>query len=327
MANTQYKPGDSLFTAPESATAAMAELAYRRAHRAEGIYLGVPELDAQLTPILSDNLVSIIANPGNGKTRLMLWWAQQQALKLAAAGETGKAVIYVTYEQSVEDLKLILAAAECGVSIEAMVRGTLSDGDWDKVTASLTQSVGVPLSIIGHSKERRSRRPRLSMDNVEAEIAYHIDTLNIKPHMIFIDYLQRIPAPTAGRDRRMEVSENMDRCKDAALKYGAPWVVGVQARREVLSRDMPVPTLADGQETANIEQASDVVLSLVRPCKHRQQNEAFGGVAVAGYKQMLISLLKQKLGRDNLSSWVDFDMATNKLQPMATKHVDLKGQR
>ncbi len=324
MANSNYKPGDSLFTAPEAAAAAMAELTYRRAHKADGIYLGVPELDGQLTPILSDNLVSIIANPGNGKTRLMLWWAQAQARKLAAAGVENKAVIYVTYEQSVEDLKLILAAAECGVSIEAMVRGTLADGDWEKVTAALTQSVGLPLSIIGHSKERRSRRPRLTMDNVEAEIAYHIDRLNIQPHMIFIDYLQRIPAPTAGRDRRMEVSENMDRCKDAALKYGAPWVVGVQARREVLSRDMPVPTLADGQETANIEQASDVVLSLVRPCKHRQQNEAFGSVAVKVYKQMLISLLKQKLGRDNLSAWVDFDMATNKMVPMTVNHVDLR---
>lgn len=324
MARVDYKPGESLFTGPESATAAMAELTYRRAHKGEGIYLGVPELDDQLTPILSDNLVSIVANPGNGKTRLMLWWAQQQARKLADAGVTDKAVIYVTYEQSVEDLKLILAAAECGVSIEAMVRGTLTESDWLKVTNSLTQSVVLPLSIIGHSKERRSRRPRLTMDNVETEIAYHIDTLGITPHMIFIDYLQRIPAPTAGRDRRMEVSENMDRCKDAALKYGAPWVVGVQARRDVLARDMPVPTLADGQETANIEQASDVVFSLTRPCKHRQQNESFGSVAVKGYKQMLISLLKQKLGRDNLSAWVDFDMATNSLAPMVVNHVDLR---
>lgn len=323
MGSNGYRPGDSLFTAPEAATAALAELAYRRSHKADGIYLGIPDLDEQLTPILNDNLVTIIANPGNGKTRLMLWWAQAQARRLVEQGATDKAVIYVTYEQSVEDLQLILAAAACGVSIEAMVRGTLTDSDWAKVTASLTQAVGLPLSIIGHSKERRSRRPRLSMDNVELEIAYHIDSLRIQPHMIFIDYLQRIPAPKAGHDRRMEVSENMDRCKDAALKYGAPWVVGVQARREVLARSLPIPTLADGQETANIEQASDVVLSLTRPCKHRQQNELFGGVAVKGYKQMLVSLLKQKLGRDNLSAWVDFDMATNNLVPVAVTQTDL----
>jgi replicative DNA helicase len=323
MANP-YKAGDSLFTAPQAARAALAELAYRREHRDQGIYLGIPDLDSALTPILSDNLVSIVANPGNGKTRFMLRWAQEQAKKIAAAGEKGKAVIFVTYEQSVEDLKIILAAADCGVSIEAMIRGTISEADWNKVTTSLTQSIGVPLSIIGHSKDRRNRRPRLSMDNVEAEIAYHIDQLGIQPHMIFIDYLQRIPAPRAGADRRMEVSENMDRCKDAALKYGAPWVVGVQAKREVLARSLPIPMLPDGQETSNIEQASDVVLSLTRPCKHRAQNEAFDKVPVKGYKQMLVSLLKQKLGRDNVTAWVDFDMATNKMTPVEVRHVNLE---
>lgn len=321
---TTYKPGDALFTPPQAATAAMAALEFRRAHKADGIYLGIPELDGRLTPILSDNLVSIIANPGNGKTRLMLWWAKQQAEKLAAAGAGNKSVVYITYEQSVEDLKLILAATECGVSIEAMVRGTLSETDWNKVKASLTRSVGLPLSIIGHSQERRSRRPRLTMSNVESDLRYQIDVLHMEPHMVFIDFLQRIPGEKYSGDRRMEVSENMDRCKDAALTYGAPWVVGVQARRDVLARDMPVPTLADGQETANIEQASDVVLSLVRPCKHRQQGEAFGSVTVQGYKQMLVSLLKQKLGRDNISAWVDFDMDTNRVTPTVTKHVDLR---
>lgn len=320
-----YKAGSSLFTATEAARAAAAELEYRRANKDKAVYLGVPALDEHLTPILSDNLVSIIANPGNGKTRFMLWWARSQAQKVLAAGGNPRAVIYATYEQSVEDLKLILAAADCGVDISAMMRGTLPEPEMDKVMASLVASVGEPMSLIGHSKERRGARPRLTMSALEAEIMYQVDVLKIAPHMIFIDYLQRIPAER-NSERRVEVSENLDRCKDLALKLGAPVVLGVQAKREVLAREDPTPTLSDGQETSNVEQSSDVVLSLVRPVKHRGQDELFpGGVKVAGYKQLLISLLKQKLGRDNLKTWVEFDMATTRLVPGLTKNVDLRG--
>ena len=132
--------------------------------------------------------------------------------------------------------------------------------------------------------------------------------------MIFLDYLQRIPGEKYSGDRRLEVSESLDRCKDAALSFGAPWVVGVQARREVDTREVQIPLLADGQETANIEQASDKIISLVRPSKYRKAGERFGSITVLGYKQMLVSLLKQKLGIDNVAEWINFDPATNTVE-------------
>lgn len=314
MAAKPFIPGDVLFTPPEAAHATRVALEYRRDHRSQGIYLGIPAIDRHLTPVLADNLVTILGRPGAGKTALMLWWARREAARLAESEVKNKVVVYITYEQAVEDLMAFNVAADKQISIEGMARGTLSEGDWTRALASLTGAVGLPLAIIGHSMERRLRRPRLTLTNVAESLGYMIDTLHLEPHMIFLDYLQRIPGEKYSGDRRLEVSESLDRCKDAALAYGAPWVVGVQARREVDSRDMQIPQLADGQETANIEQASDKIFSLVRPCKYRKDGEAFGSVTVRGYKQMLVSLLKQKLGIDNISEWITFDPAINSVE-------------
>lgn len=311
---SKFSPGDVLFTPPEAAKATRAALEYRRDHRLQGIYTGIPDLDRHLTPVLADNLVTVLGRPGAGKTAFMLWWARREAARLAAANAKNKVVVYITYEQAVEDLMAFNVAADKHLSIDGMARGTLSPADWDSVLASLTGAVGLPLAIIGHSAERRQRRPRLTLTNVGESLAYMVDTLHLEPHMVFLDYLQRIPGEKYGGDRRLEVSESLDRCKDAALAFGAPWVVGVQAKREVDSRDLQIPQLSDGQETANIEQASDKIFSVVRPCKYRKDGDAFGSVTVRGYKQMLVSLLKQKLGIDNKAEWIDFDVATNTIE-------------
>lgn len=313
MPQPTFSPGDVLFTPTEAALAARNALAYRREHQAEGIYLGIPALDRHLTPLLADNLVTVIGRPGHGKTGIMLWWARREARRIA--GQDGKkVVVYITYEQSVEDLMAFNVAADRQLSIEAMARGTLPESDWQQVIAALSANVTLPLAIIGHSMDRRSRRPRLTLSNVAETLAYLVDKLHAQPHMIFLDYLQRIPGEKYSGDRRLEVSESLDRCKDAALAYGAPWVVGVQAKREVDGRDIPIPMLSDGQETANIEQASDKIFSLVRPCKYRKTGETFGKTLVQGERQMLVTIVKQKLGRDNLSEWINFDPATNTVE-------------
>lgn len=308
-----FHPADVLFLPSEAAVATRRELEYRRDNRDKGITLGIAEIDRVLNPLLSDNLVSVLGRPGSGKTGFMMRWARTQALALAKRGEENKVVLYITYEQSVEDLTAFNVAANQRVSIERLARGTTEAQEWGKVIRALTSNIGLPLAIIGHSKERRQRRPRLTLSNVVKTIEHMIDERGVTPHMIFLDYLQRIPGEQYKGDRRMEVSEALDRCKDGALTYGAPWVVGVQAKRDVDQRKVQVPVLDDGQETSNIEQASDCVFSLVRPSKYRKEGEEFGSVTVEGHLQMLVTLLKQKLGKDNMPFWINFDPEFNEL--------------
>src|SRR3990167_503113 len=308
-----FHPGDVLFTPPEAATATAKTLQYRQEHRGEGVYLGIREIDRYLTPVLPDNLVTLLGRPGAGKTALMMWWARREAQRLFAGGDEKKVVVYATYEQSVETLMAFNVAADQGLPIDRMSKGSLNADEWENVMRSLTGAVSLPIMFIGHSEQRRQRRPRLTMTNLESTLAYLVDEMKLTPHMIFVDYLQRIPGEKYAGDRRMEVSENLDRCKDAALAFGAPWAVGVQARREVENRTLPIPMLSDGQETANIEQASDKVFSMVRPCNYRRDGEQFGSVTVKGKHQMLVTVVKQKDGPSNESAWINFDPAYNRL--------------
>jgi len=304
-------PADILFTPGEAASATRSILEQRRANPASGVYLPIDSLLPHLLPLAQDNLVTILGRPGNGKTSLMMWWARQEALRIAQNGNHKQAVVYITYEQSVEDLTAFALAAQSGVPIDAMARGTIRDDQWQELMGQFVQQVALPIVVIGHSIARRQRRPRLTLTAVIHALEYLVDKLQFEVRLVFLDYLQRIPGEKYVGDRRMEVSESLDRCKDSALSFGAPWVVAVQARRDVDSRPLPVPLMADGQETAGIEQASDVVLSVVRPSHYRKEGESFGKVIVSGHSQMLITILKQHLGPDNLAVWINFDIPVN----------------
>lgn len=75
----------------------------------------------------------------------------------------------------------------------------------------------------------------------------------------------------------------------------------------------------DGQWTSNIEQTSDKIFSLVRPRKYKKEGEMFGSKEVHGNDQMVISVLKQKLGPANFARWVKFDPIYNKLEELEVK--------
>lgn len=80
--------------------------------------------------------------------------------------------------------------------------------------------------------------------------------------------------------------------------------------------------IADGQWTSNIEQSSDRVLSLVRPINYEAEGEMFGKMKVEGRNQLLISLLKQKLGPANIPIWAFFQPEYNKLSDLEMTHAN-----
>ena len=73
----------------------------------------------------------------------------------------------------------------------------------------------------------------------------------------------------------------------------------------------------------NIEQASDTILTLMRPVKYRNQGESISGITVQGYTQMLITVAKQKMGMSNGRKLVSFDPRYNRLEALETRHINL----
>lgn len=315
---------DIVFPPNEVAIAGTQYLEYRRTHQDAGIPVGLASIDNDLLPALPGELISIIANPGNGKTGWMMRWARTRAQVIG--DDTTRAVVYATWEQSVEELHAFNAACETGVNIADMARGKIDEPGWNKIKAYETSRINLSLWFIGHSMERRKKRPQLTMN----ALAKSLDKIenwgkdkDFKIDMLFVDYLQRIKFDDKPESQTIGFSNILDRLKDCALALGCPVVVGVQARREVMERKEPIPGIDDGQWTSNVEQTSDKVISLMRPIRYRHENETMLGVTVQGHCQMLVSILKQKLGKDNWSKWVYFDPAYNQLNEIELRHIDL----
>ena len=318
---------DLIFTPEQASNAGTAYLKGKRDKTALAIPLGLPTLDKTMLPLLPGELISIIARPGGGKTGFMMRWARWWANQISErANAENHIVVYATWEQSVEELHSFMVAADEQLSVTNMARGEISDDEWSRILRSGVDRILQPLWFIGHSLERRKKRPAMNVTTLAEALRKIEDDYGKIIDMVFIDYLQRIPAEGRVESKAIATSDILDRLKDGALAFGCPFVVGVQARREVDARDEPVPGLDDGQWTSNCEQSSDKVFSLVRPRKYRNEGERFLGRDVVGSNQMVISILKQKMGMDNVHYWVKFDPIYNRLDELEIRQTANNGR-
>jgi replicative DNA helicase len=312
-----------VFNPQETSRLSVERLKFRRDNKDLAVPLGLASIDEYFNPCLPGDLVTVIGRPGSGKTGFMLRWARYRADQLQKQKAENRVIVYVTYEQHIEDLNSIQIAADEGVNVTKMARGEIGDDDWKKILKSATRRAAMPIWYVGHSMANRQSRPRITpsvlienLQKLEADRGVVFD-------IIFVDYLQRIPFDGKHESKVVGTSYNLDAMKDFALVLNCPFCVGVQARREVDLRQLPIPGMDDGQWTSNIEQASDKIFTTVRPAKYRKEGEMFGkNVTVEGHCQMLVTLAKQKMGPDNKAQWVYFDPAYNKMDELEMKNYN-----
>lgn len=316
-----------IYSPNEIANMTVQYLQDRVSNKEYAIDLGHEELDTILNPAHPGDLISILGRPGSGKTSFMMRWARYRAEILSKKPDTERTVAYITLEQTVEDLYAFNLSAETGIGITQMARGDVSQEQMEKILGVTVRLMNQPLCFLGHSATHRRERPKLDIETIRQNLHSLEDRgslSNGKPFkldMIFMDYLQR--APYKGSDKVTGLYDVMNGCKELALEFACPFVLGVQAKREVdLKKPLPIPGLSDAQWTSGVEQVSDVVLSTVRPSKYMDAGQTFGSVVVEGHAQMLITVCKQKLGVDNVSKWVYFDPVYNKLDRLEMKNFN-----
>ena len=311
----ETRPEDILFSPSDVARLGLANLNHRRVNRDHGVPFGIPSIDKDYLPLLPGELECTIARPGNGKTGVMVHRARQRA-KYLASKNSDKAVVFATCEQTVEELWTFGIAAQTGINVSDMARGNINDTEWVRIEQESVGYGAVPIWLIGPSKENRKKRPKITIPALVDAIFHMEETSGTKPDIVFLDYLQLVRPSVRTQSKTVDMSEILEECKDGALHTDCGWSVAVQAKREVDLQALPIPGLDSGQWTSAIEQFSDKVWSLVRPCKYRKPGEQFGSQTVEGHSQMVMSLLKQKLGMDNKAFWVYFDPAYNKLHDL-----------
>lgn len=232
---------------------------------------GVPSMDAfgNIVPMRPGEVAGIIGRPGHGKSSIAAYLAKYNALKLVAEGETKECVVFVTYEQSVEELEAFFQAG-AGYSLEDLAWGKI---EMDEIIKLALERPKLPVWTIGVSVVKRHKHIRMTIDNVYSALRQMETEFKIHPRLICMDYVQIIPVERA-RQRVEEVTEAMVQSKELAREMGSAMIITSQAARRVDDYDIPIPNQNDSQWTSAFEQVVDKGFSIWRPKKtHREVAE------------------------------------------------------
>lgn len=291
---------DITYSPNDAAKEALATIEERRTDIGVGVRTGIPCVDEYFQPARPGQLVAVIGMTSNYKTGFMQWWARQAAQQIVKDQNSGKAVVYVTWESAVEELLALDMAATLKISATDIFQGRISDEQMEQLRSTAFQRSGLPLWIIGHSIKEGKRRPRLTLTLIGKALAHIRDEYGLTPRAIFLDYLQQIESEE-GEDRRMQVFYNVYRCKDMSYAMKCPVVLATQAKREVYANAWGVPGVADSLESSNLEHTADGVLGVWLP---KTNHEVGSFIEMKGGKDrlevtdnlLILRVLKQRMG-------------------------------
>ncbi len=221
-------------------------------HKTPGNMRGVPtgfaDLDDTLAGMQDSNLLILAARPGVGKSALALNISQNIAFKYKLP------VGYFSLEMSKEELVDRLLVAQADIDAWKMKTGHLGEDEFTKLSDAMGELYETPLYIDDTPGmtllEMRTKARRLQAEH------------GLK--MIVVDYLQ-LARPSRNMDNRVaEVSEVSQGLKNLARELKVPVLALSQLSRQVESRGIKKPQLADLRESGAIEQDADVVMFLWR---------------------------------------------------------------
>lgn len=278
---------------------------------------GIPCVDDVFNPQLQGTLMTSLGRPSNGKTFWSNYLLLRTMEKMKAENRPPNEIcVLVTTETSVEVTTLYWLSRLSGVPVKKVLRGEATEIDLKNISASVYQLMGLPFFIIGNSTQRsktgRREMPKLGPSTITNAVDYILNGFKKKKadsqyeiKFMVTDYLQNLHKPDR-KDNRTFYSETVGWAKDMATFIGGLHLLNVQANRDVDKRDIKIPQLGDGMETAAIEHKSQVVWSMHMPKMYNI--ELMPAIKKAGIdipeipvKKNLgyLSLLKQQEGESN----------------------------
>jgi len=215
-----------------------------------GVPTGIECVDKLLGGYQKGKLVILAARPSMGKTMVSLNFAYN------ACRYFGKKILYFSCEQDKESILCLLLAMETGIKTDKIMRGDLTDIEWELIYDAKKIIVELPFFI--------DDTPNPSFTRIKIQSS--IIKSNHDIDEIFIDYLQLINHQTASNQRREAVGEISRGLKSLARSLDIPVIALSQLSRSVETRGGDKrPQLSDLKESGDIEQDADVVSFLYRP--------------------------------------------------------------
>lgn len=212
-----------------------------------GIKSGVRELDAATDGMKPEDMITLAARPGVGKSSLMLGIASYVC-------KTAGPVLIVSQEMSRAQLTTRMLAAACGTTTKSL-RGMLKNDNQRATFMAHAEAIGnLPLLF--------DDQPNRHMSDIEALARVHKRNGGLA--LICLDYLQLIKPNDSRAPSEAQISQISRDCKMLAKSMGLPVLVLAQLNRAIENRENRRPKLSDLRSSGAIEQDSDVVMFLDR---------------------------------------------------------------
>ena len=207
----------------------------------KGLYTGINKLDNLIAGLHQEELTTIAARPGVGKTILGL----QLAITISGRG---KKVLFTSLEMSTTQLGERYLASNTNVDSHKMRTGNIEDAnEWKMIQNAIN----------------RVKHDHLLLDKTSLNVQ-HIRTKlrKYKPDLLIIDYLQLLHPTNREHSREREVAVITRDLKRMTQEFNIPIVMLAQLNRQAEGFR---PTKADLRESGAIEQDSDNVLFIHEP--------------------------------------------------------------
>ncbi len=231
-------------------------------------YTGITKLDKATAGLHPEELTTIGARPGVGKTII----GMQIGLNIA---RNKKKVMYTSLEMSVTQLCERIIAANSGIDGLRLRLGDIKDDEWEKAYRAASFHVMENFLI-----DKTSRNPQ----HIRAKIRKY------KPDLVIIDYLQLLQSTTKQQSREREGATITRDLKLMTLEFKIPIIILSQLNRNAEGNR---PTMADLRESGAIEQDSDNIIFLHEQNEKEKDKLVENGI----YTQQFF----QKLGEKELT--------------------------
>lgn len=213
-----------------------------------GLSTGIKLLDAMTGGLRGGQLVVVGGRPAMGKSVLAIDWARRVAFH-----QKRPALIF-SLEMDKAEIYNRIAAAETGVPLARITRGSLNDEQWTTIARHAGDTEAAQLFIDDSS-------PLTLPDIVSKARRLHA---RMPLGLVVVDYLQLLTVGRRVDSREAEVAEISRTLKALARELKVPIVAAAQLNRGVEARADKRPLMSDLRESGAVEQDADIVILLYR---------------------------------------------------------------
>lgn len=206
----------------------------------KSFYTGLIKLDKSMAGLHKEEMTTVGARPGVGKTI----FGMQVSLNIA---KNKRKVMYTSLEMSSTQLCERIISANSEIDSLRLRTGDIKDNEWGQAI-----NAAAMYSIDNFILDKTSR----NVQHIRTKIRKH------RPEVVIIDYLQLLQSGTKEYSREREVAVITRELKLMTIEFGIPIMILSQLNRNAEGNR---PTMADLRESGAIEQDSDNIIFLHEP--------------------------------------------------------------